>query len=353
MQVQFTVQVPKSSDLEAQLAKLQEKVGRLLAMFQPDLVQLHGRLTRHTSREGALCSLNLRLPTGQLASEGGGATAQIALRQAQDELLEQIKKHKQRLHREQLRAGHRTVRTMPPADALRPAPASAASPGAEQADRADLSRYIAANVEQLRRFVARQIHLRERLGQLRPGQLDAREVLDEMIADALAAPNGNHPAPPRWFYLLAVSAIGRLAALTDQHYLGQTSDSLDREITPAETRREEEFEFLDPVEETELRDIMPDPDMANPEQIAYSNEVVDLLQSALNHLDRRQREDLVLFAIEGFTIEELAMISGRKAEQARADLRRAGEALARQPGVAGDLRERLARLTASRIANVA
>lgn len=348
MHLHFTIQVPKSPSLESQIQRLRQKIERLLIVFQPDLVQLRGRLARGSVREGVQCALNLHLPTGQLACDETAANAQLALRLAGNELVGQVKKHKQRLHREQRSSGHLTVRTMPAAEELSPAPPS------REAERRDLSVYIAANVDRLRRFVARQLRLRERWGQMRPGQLDEREVLDEMIADALATPDGNHPQPPRWFYLLAVEAIQRLAGQSDQHYFGETSDSLDRELTEGEIRREEqEYEAFAAFEQPELADIIPDPSAATPEDVAYSNEVVTLLQVALDRLPPRQREDLALFAIEGFTLDELAMLSRRPPEEVRRDLSQANDHLARQQDIPGELRQILVEQTRKRLRDVA
>lgn len=347
METRFTWQAAKSADLEAQLERVAEKIKRLLAMFSPRLVQLHGRMNQHSARQGTTCTLNLRLPTGQLAAENTAATSQAALRVAGEDLIEQIKRHKQRLRAEQGRGGRATVRSWPGADQLAPAPPD------REGERQDLSRFIAANVDALRGFVERQLELRTRLGQIRPGQLDAREVLNEMIAEALAA-RGEHPAPPRWFYLLAINAIRQLAPLASQQYGGEEAVSLDRDLTPAEMRREEEdFEFLAPEEEPAVGDIVPDAEAPTPEDIAYSGEMITFLAAALECLPDRQREELVLFAIEGFSIEELAMISGRRPEVVRSELAAANATLAQLGEIPGGLRRRLVEQAAQRLAKTA
>ncbi|MGH9534900.1 MAG: sigma factor-like helix-turn-helix DNA-binding protein [Terriglobales bacterium] len=338
METRFTWQAAKSAELESQLQRLQQKIGRLLVMFSPQLVHLHGRLSHHNAREGNSCALDLHLPTGQLAAEKSAATSQAALHAAGEDLLEQIKRHKDRLRSEQGRNGHATLRTLPSPDRLPSAPPD------REAERQDLSRYIAANVDALQRFVQRQLELRARLGQIRPKQLDPREVLDEMIVEALAASDGNHPAPPRWFYLLAVNAIRRLAPLAGQDYGGAPALSLDRELGDDEVRREEQnYEFFAPGEgaDAAVGDLTPDPTMATPEDIAYSSEMVTLLAAALQRLPAQQREQLVLFALEGFSIEELAMLSGRPPGTVRAELQAASLALEQQTDIPGDLRRRL------------
>ena len=346
METRFTWQAPKSAELEAQLQRLTQKIERLLVMFSPQLVHLHGRLSHHNAREGNTCALNLRLPTGQLTSEQSAATSQAALHAAGEDLIAQLKRHKDRLRGERGRQGHATVRTLPAGDSLPPAPPDHA------AERQDLSRYIAANVDALRRFVQRQLQLRVQWGQIRPRQLDPREVLDEMIVEALEATDGNHPDPPRWFYLLAVSAIRRLAPLANQEYGGAEAESLQRGLTEEERRRQEEqYEPLEPGEDAEadLGNLTPDPGMATPEDIAYSSEMVTLLAAALQRLPARQREELVLFAMEGFTLDELAMLAGRPVETVRAELRAANHALAQVGDIPGDLRRKLVEHAAQRL----
>ncbi|MGH9393860.1 MAG: hypothetical protein ACRD1E_06790, partial [Terriglobales bacterium] len=97
MNLHLTVQVPRSPDLNQILDRFQQKLALLLFAFQPELVQLQGRMVRHTSREGVLCRLNLHLPTGQISSEHTAKSAQIALRRSGEDLLRQLKKHKQLL----------------------------------------------------------------------------------------------------------------------------------------------------------------------------------------------------------------------------------------------------------------
>lgn len=308
MNVQFTVQVPKSPDLDHLLQRFIGKLDRLLAVFQPELVQLHGRMVRRTSREGVVCTLNLRLPTGQLAAEDNADTAQAALRAASEELLEQLKKHKQKLRGEQTRRGKERS-TAAFAATLVSTPESG-SPLGQQQRRQDLARYISTNVEHLQRFVERQIHLREHLGELRPGQLETAEVLDEMIASALSEQgNPERVERDRWFYLLAVDAIRRLSRPGDEG--SENALSLESDLSPNEEAESERYEYFQPDEEVQLQDVTPDRGMANPEEIAYSNEMLTLLESALGRLSPQHREDLVLFALEGFTLHELSLLSQR------------------------------------------
>lgn len=351
MNVQLTVQVPKTPDLEQLLQRLTSKLERLLTVFQPDLVQLHGRLVKNTAREGVVCTLNLRLPTGQFTAEDSAATAQAALRIAGEELIEQMKTHKQKLHDEQIRRGQIRQGRLRSAEAFAaavPVVAVVSAVAVEQR-RQDLSRYVSANIEHLRRFVDRQIQLKEHLGELRPGQVDPTEVLDEMIASALAEQgNPERLERERWFYLLAVNAIRRLSSTEAEE---PAALSLEGDVAIDEAALAERQEFFQPDAEVQLQDIIPDRGMATPEEIAYSNEMLTLLEVALEHLTPQQREDLVLFALEGFTVAELSLLSQRPPEAIRGTLSEARRQLSQQD-LPAELRRLLVDRTAPRLARV-
>ncbi|HEX9255851.1 MAG TPA: hypothetical protein VF938_09905, partial [Candidatus Angelobacter sp.] len=73
---------------------------RRLQVFRPELVHLHGILEQNSAREGMVISLNLRLPSGQMAAQQSGPTAVAAIKGSFDDLLEQLSRHKDRLRNE-------------------------------------------------------------------------------------------------------------------------------------------------------------------------------------------------------------------------------------------------------------
>jgi DNA-directed RNA polymerase specialized sigma24 family protein/ribosome-associated translation inhibitor RaiA len=353
MHVHFTFKVPKSADLEKLIDRSVKKLNHLLVVFQPELVQLHGRFDRHTAREGTVCSLNLRLPTGQLAAEEAADTAQTALRSALSDLVDQVKRHKAKLREDQNRP--RKVRE---SGMIAEAPAGSSEHGepAVRQRREDLSRYVSAQVDRLQEFVERQIRLRERLGEITPGQLDVREVLDELIASALAeADMPENFERERWLYVLAIGAIRKLAADGSDGLDAGSTVSLDRDVRNEEMRSAEQFEYLEPeeVDDVRVRDITPDLSVATPEDIAYTDEALSLLDAALQRLPAQQREDLVLFALEGFSLHELALISQRSPEDVRREIAQAQKALQGENDIPVELRRMLVDRTRRRLSEVA
>lgn len=345
MNIQFTQQVSKSPGLDEVIARGTAKLERLLVMFRPGLVQLHGRLSHHKARQGTLCSLNLHLPTGQLAAEASAPTAQAAVRTATQELVEQIKKHKQRLRDlgPRVRAGAA-------------APVPPAPEDGRRSETVNVAEFLATNLPSLQQFVNRHLERQVALGQVAPGQLEAREVLDEMVAMALS--DEVHPPDSvlhgatqreRWFYVLAVLAMRRLVAQLRDGSDPESEVSLDRALDASDLHQLEHRDGLDRYDDLRVNDVMADEQAATPEQEVYSTEVMRGLESALQRVPAALREDMVLFAMDGFSVAELAMVSQRSCEEVHAGLTAASRALAAAPELPAELRGRLVQRTEHRL----
>ena len=80
---------------------------------------------------------------------------------------------------------------------------------------------------------------------------------------------------------------------------------------------------------------------ATPEQIAASDEMITQVEVALMGAEPRDREAFILFAIEGFTLEEIATISDRKLEEVRQSIARARERLKKGVAPENEFRDEL------------
>jgi DNA-directed RNA polymerase specialized sigma24 family protein/ribosome-associated translation inhibitor RaiA len=321
MNLHLTVQVPRSPELNQQIDRFHGKLEPLLAAFQPELVQLQGRIVRHTSREGVLCRLNLHLPTAQLTSEKAAATTQAAFRAAGDDLIAQLNKHKQRLRLTRPHVRRRRRGFVPPA------PAS--GPG-----QAELAGYFGSHADQVLAFVRRQIELRENLGELPEGRLDPLEVMDEVVVRALSARPGSVGVNRgRWLLLLAAQAIRHLAKEYGDHPHGQAVQSLDARLARPQVD-------ADPPGETRLDQVIA-ANRRDPEQVAGAAEALGRLATALLRLPPQQRHDLVLYLLEGFRPQELAALTHRSEADVRRSLEQAEAGLRAQPEMPDVLSQRL------------
>jgi len=79
--------------------------------------------------------------------------------------------------------------------------------------------------------------------------------------------------------------------------------------------------------------------VVNPEQTRYSDEMLALVQGALRGVDRTDREAFVLYGIEGFTLNEIASITGRHTEAVRESVQRARECVRSAPTVAREFKK--------------
>ncbi|TAN23497.1 MAG: hypothetical protein EPN33_04955 [Acidobacteria bacterium] len=314
MNLHITLQVPHSPELHRIMERFQHKLEPLLLVFQPELVQLQGRLVRHTSREGVSCRLNLHLPTGQLSSENTSASAQVALRTASDDLVRQLNRHKQRLRETRPRFRIPLHRG-----------SYLAAPKAAAERQADLAAYFGGHYEHLLAFVKRQINLRESLGELPRGWLDPAEVLNEVVVAALdARPVEQELHRGRWLLLLSAAAIRSLTKAYGETRHGQTLLSLE------ETASELSLDGDDIAESERLEDHLAAA-QADPEENAYATESLKRLVDAIRPLPRQQRHDLVLYLLEGFRPKELAQLTQRSETEVLASLDAAQTAVRRMP----------------------
>jgi len=81
---------------------------------------------------------------------------------------------------------------------------------------------------------------------------------------------------------------------------------------------EPQLQYHQPDEMLLQSDVIADRRMATPEDVAASDEMVDLVDGALKGGSNEEREAFILFTFEGFTLREISAISDRKEDQVRA-----------------------------------
>ena len=326
MNVHVSYKLRKTPDIDKEIQHWTGKIQKRLQVFRPELVHLKGSVEQNSPREGTTISLNLRLPSGQMAVKESASTPTAAIKAAFDELLGQIGRHK-----ELLRNSHRWRRRRAPEG--RPAPEvpfeqtlASIPPLTATAD--DICSYVNANFRRLRLFVEREIFFRESSGQLENGSLNWEEVLDEAVAQAL---DENIEKPDRmglepWLYRLAIRAM-------DEFEFRLAEGGTDVDLQGLRRRRNERasdeprLQFHQPDETMTTESGIADDRISTPEEIAYSDEMITLVQFALRRATRQDREAFILHAIEGFSVDEIAAIIDRKAEQVQDSIRNAREKL--------------------------
>ena len=348
MNVHISYKVSKSPEIEREFNLNIEKLRRRLQVFRPELIHLRGAIEENSAREGFTVSLNLRLPSGQLAAQEAGPSAVGSIKSVFEDLVEQLIKHKDRLRQEHKWIRRRRVGRTRPLPQV-PFEETLAAVQPPMATGADVESYINANLHRLERFVGRELRFRQNSGELRPDEVTREEVIDEVVAAAL----GDEEEKPErlglepWLYRLALRAIHVLAARSREQV---ETVPLEASARKPNNRASDEaqLQFHQPDEVFTGETVTADPRVATPEEVAASDEMITLVEAALLGVPREQRDAFILFAIEGFTLEEIAAISDRSVEKVRAAIAAARERLQKTAGVPNEFAQKL--LQHSRIA---
>ena len=319
MNVHISYRDRKTPDIEKDISHQIEKLSKRLQVFRPELVHLKGVVEQNSPREGTTVSLNLRLPSGQMAVQKSAPAASAAVKAAFDDLLQQIGKHKDLLRNSHKWQRRRVADFQPRSqvafeDTLASVPVPMASTD-------DIRSYVNANLGRLERFVERELYFLETSEEIIPDSITKEEVIDEAIARALGN-GGEKPerlALEPWLYRLALRSIGDLSASSPDSMLPvHLEDSARRPNVRASD--EPELQFHQPDETLTGENVIADRRTSTPEDIASSDEMVALVQFALEGASRADREAFILHAIEGFSLDEVAAITDRKPEEVRGSI---------------------------------
>ena len=294
-------------------------------------------------REGTSVSLNLRLPSGQMAVQASAATAAAAVKGAFEDLLQQVNRHK-----EILRSSHKWTRgkrgdSVRPGTTVREVPfeqtLAAVFPPTISAD--DVRSYVNVNLARLERFVEREIYFREAQESIAPDSLSKEEVIDETIAAALG---DGQEKPERlalepWLYRLALRALDDLSRTDESngHARPLEDSARPRNVKASD---EPELQFHQPDESITGATVIPDARVATPEQIIASDELLRLIASSLRDLGSGPREAFILHAVEGFSVDEIVAITGLPADRVLAFVSAARDHLRKAPGLAREFQAR-------------
>jgi len=335
MNVHISYRLHKTPAVEKEIQHQIEKLRKRLQVFRPELIHLKGMVEAISAREGTSVSLNLRLPSGQMAVLEKAPTATTAVKAAFEDLLQQVNKHKALLRstrkwpRRQKDSSARRNASVPFEDTL-----AAVFPATISAD--DVRSYVNVNLSRLERFVEREIYFREAAGQVGENSISKEEVIDETIAAALTEDQDEgHEKPERlalepWLYRLAIKALDELSRpdSTNGGAIRLEQSTRKQNVRGSD---EPELQFHQPDESITGETVIADGRVATPEQIVGSDEMMRLIASALHEVQRTHREAFILYAIEGFGVDEISAITGAPTEDILRSISAARDHLRKSP----------------------
>jgi RNA polymerase sigma factor (sigma-70 family) len=354
MNVHVSFKSGKTPEVEREFQNHIRKLERRLQAFKPDLVHLHA-IVDQDNGQGPSTSLNLRLPSGQMAVQKTGENLLAAVKASFADLTSQLNRHKDLLRgdwsrkRRQMGRGQVIEPAVPFEQTLASVPAqNQTGNGAAPNVGNDLETWFNANMPQLRKFIENELEYRTNSGQLREDQVSSEEVLDEVMVSALSEGDtgSRFLSEESWFQGLALQAIRRLAEANS----GSADVSLDAPTGAQNVTGSDEnvLQYHQPDDRPPGEGLIRDSNARTPEEIFAGEEMVAQLDIVLRELSAPDREAFVLYTLEGFTIEEISRLSDRPPDQVRKSIQQARERVQQKLPERNDLRRRL--LTRSRVA---
>lgn len=351
MNVHISYKVRKTRDVEREFQHQLQKLERRLQVFKPELVHFHA-IVEQEKGFAAGTSLNLRLPSGQMAAQKRGENVVAAVKSAFTDLLSQLNKHKDLLRGEwawkRRRGNGRRELVRPEAapelTSLRAQrqPAFVAPARAEaKIEDSDIGRWVNANLSRLERYVDRELRYRVATEQIREDQISREEVIDEVMVSALSQEEqkADDLSMESWLYRLALRAIRGLALANAD----TANVSLDAPAgTPNVTGSDENvLQYHQPDDSLQEESIIRNESARTPEEIFAGEEMVSQLDFVLHAVSPQARETFVLFTLEGFTVEEIARITDQPPDGIRKSIHHAREQIQRKLPAHNKLRQRL------------
>jgi RNA polymerase sigma factor (sigma-70 family) len=143
----------------------------------------------------------------------------------------------------------------------------------------------------------------------------------------------------RWLYRLALRAMDRLGRDGEPGPTVHFEESVRKQNVRASD--EPQLQYHQPDEMMTENDVIPDRGTPTPEEAFYSDEMVAMVETALQGVKPEEREAFILSGIEGFTLKEIAAITEKPVKAVEGNLNAALEHLRKKLPAATPLREKL------------
>ncbi len=303
MHVTLTVKrARRDAKLDELFQREQERIVRRLGRLPGDLVTLQCEIDLNQHLKEGYASLTLSLPTGQLNARGVGGNVLSALRDAVDDLLVELDRHKERYRRE--RRQRKSLRHEVTGDL------SGLLERITAEEPADLAKVIHRTLGELYPFVRRELTRHcEVLDRPECGSIDVGDVVEETILTALSRRAEKPEDVPfdRWLFTCAYDVIVR-----EEDALAERNGSVSLEEDLAEAVSREgptsgEEIFLDGIQSTRFfADVVPSKHTRSPDVEADARDLHVALMKAIRHLPEPMRKVLSLVALHGQTEQEAA-----------------------------------------------
>ncbi|MBI4878112.1 MAG: RNA polymerase sigma factor [Planctomycetes bacterium] len=292
----------RDAKFEELFEREQERIVRRLGRLPSDLVSLQCEIDLNQHLKEGYASLTLSLPTGKLNARGVGGNVLSALRDAVDDLLVELDRHKERYRRE--RRQRKSLRHEITGDLHGLLERIVAE------EPADMAKVIHKTLGELYLFVRRELtRHREVLDRPECAGIDVGDVVEETVLTALSRRAEKPEDVPfdRWLFTCAYEVIVR-----EEDQLAERNGSVSleqdiEEVAPREGLTSGEEIFLDGIQKTRFfADVVPSQCTRSPDVEADAKDLHVAVMKAIRHLPEPMRKVLSLVALHGLAEQEAA-----------------------------------------------
>jgi RNA polymerase sigma factor (sigma-70 family) len=287
-----------------------QKIRKMLPTFDPEVTDLTVTLERLTRGSQFQTSLVLSLPQRVISVEEIQDNPSSSLVRAFGELRRRIKRFKSQLNREKL---------------WRKQPSLGGGEAVVEPVR-ELEGAISDNLEKVENYIRREIYHQIITGTIPPGVLEPHELVDDVFLQVTSKSNQRPLSVPldQWMFRITRETLqARLRELEST----RNQPRVEEDATQKVPWEDEGFNFYQPDEALQIEDILEDGASSNPEEILEKDELEQQLQRSIAKLPESFRESFVLYVLEGFTSDEIAMLTGKTPRQVIDEVENAREML--------------------------
>ncbi len=303
--------IRKDVQLDAETEKLiqrrLEKIDRLLEKFNDDLLFLRLNFKQIKKRKRYVVRLVLDIAGRYLRAKKEGPDLVAVTTDAFDALIREINKFKEFLRHEP--EYRRKVR---PTYKEKMAQAQLQTEVQEA-----FEKFVENLMPRLYSFALKEVRNRIYQGQLKPGDIQVKDVLDEAIvrvSDSIKQKTEFEEKEVRKeLYRQIISVINQWTRER------RTQISVLEKTLPPEEIDTELYEFYQPDDIVHVEDIIPDT-IETPDEEVEEEEMQKAIDHVLSVLPDKWRQAFRLIELEGFSPEEVAMIQDRSVEEVKKEV---------------------------------
>ncbi len=327
--------------LEAYWEKKLPRLQRLLAPYRTDLQEIRLTVYRHQQspqRSWFEVRVVIELPTGTLAAEENDKDPQAALDRVVDKIVREIKRHKELVRHDYLYK--RKSRRRADLNATTPM----LQRDKDRNQRESFFRLLRPQLRFLRDQASRELRRLELAKLLHPGEVTLADVLDQVVALAWErfAERPKKMSLDLWLTDLLDEVLEQIVKQEPRPHVS-LEERIDQVMQEGKARKKEEPEWWEELlgeeERLTLEDVLPDSHATEAWEELDSQEQRDRLLSLLSELPEKQRQAFMLFALEDYNTNEIAILQDRPESEVKADIEAARRFLRERLTAEGHVQE--------------